>query len=91
IDAWNALPADLQKLITDASAKAEEKAWANAIDSDDKALAGLKAGGMEIVQVSEAERNRAAQLSLPVWQDWAKSHGPAAEEFLAAARKAVGR
>ncbi|MBI3965054.1 MAG: TRAP transporter substrate-binding protein DctP [Chloroflexi bacterium] len=90
--AWDALPADLQKVITDVIA--EEKLLDEARElragANDKALKFIMDNGVQRVDVAPAEIEKAKELSKKVvWANWLKRAGSVGEEAVKIAEEAV--
>jgi TRAP-type C4-dicarboxylate transport system substrate-binding protein len=69
---WNALPKDLQQIITDVSMKYEEitaKAWEDSDISGRKFALGL---GHEFIELSDAESAKFKEAVQPVFDEYIK-------------------
>lgn len=72
---WDQLTADERKILTDAAVEARAYQRAVSRDMDNKALASLKAQGMQVTEVSEAERRNIIEKLKPVSEKLAKDIG----------------
>jgi len=91
--AWDALPADLQKVVKDSfkEVRFEDKTWEDAISWDNKAKKRVQELGMTAVDVPKAEIEKARKLSRPSWDIWLKRTGPDGKKAMEIALKALGR
>ncbi|MBI3965842.1 MAG: TRAP transporter substrate-binding protein DctP [Chloroflexi bacterium] len=83
--AYDALPADLQKVLTDVMAqeKYQEKVWEPHKQANADALKAINEAGVQNVQVDAAELAKAKDIAKKtVWQNWLKRAGPSGEEAL---------
>jgi len=58
---WDKLPADVQKLLSDVAVELEPQVLRYFADADAKAIEQLKAKGMQVVEMSAADRKRLAE------------------------------
>jgi tripartite ATP-independent transporter DctP family solute receptor len=72
---WDQLTADERKILTDAAVEARAYQRAVSRDMDNKALASLKAQGMQVTEVSDAERRNIIEKLKPVSEKLAKDIG----------------
>jgi TRAP-type C4-dicarboxylate transport system substrate-binding protein len=82
---WDKLPADVQKLLSDVAVELEPQVLRYFADADAKAIDQLKAKGMQIVEVSAADKKRLSEARMLYWEDIvAKSptHGPRLKAML---------
>ncbi len=91
--AWDALPPDLQKAFDEAlkESRFEEKEWEDAISWDLRARTRIQELGMTVVDIPQAEIEKARQNSKPVWQMWLKRTGADGKKAMEEASKALGR
>jgi TRAP-type C4-dicarboxylate transport system substrate-binding protein len=89
--AFNKLPEDLQDLVIKTTNDLNATVWQDAFGNIDEDLQKLKDNGMTLVQVSDAERAKAAQLTQPVYEDFLKTAGPDALKWLNIALAAAGK
>ncbi len=88
---YDELPSDLQKIVVEAATNWNDWVWQEdywTTDNDIKTLAGL---GMTVVEVSDAEKAKAAEILAPVYDEWLKKTGPEGLKWLNAAFVAQGR
>lgn len=67
---WNGLPADLRKIIQDTAVEVARAHRARSEAETQKALAGLKASGVETHVQTPEERKAWIEATLPVWQQF---------------------
>ena len=92
LDSFQALPEDLQKIILDEAAKAEEETWELAPEVLVKEEAAvLKAGLKMFIEPNPGEQEKLNNLSRQVWEGWLKAAGPKGKEVLDAALEGVGK
>lgn len=80
--AFKALPADLQKVITDAAARAETRGWALATTSADETSAVLKSRGMNVEPGSPALVSGLREVGAKLTDEWLKRAGADGEAAL---------
>lgn len=85
--AFKALTPALQKVVTDAAARAETRGWQMATTSADDSAAILKAKGMLIDPGSPALVNGLREVGAKLTEEWVKRAGPDGEQALKALRK----
>jgi TRAP-type C4-dicarboxylate transport system substrate-binding protein len=66
---WDKLPADVQKLLSEVAVELEPQVLRYFADADAKAIEQLKAKGMQIVEVSAADRKRLSEARMLYWED----------------------
>jgi len=81
-DAFAKLPADLQKLLVEKSQEWAPKYRKVSEDGDKAARANLVANGVQLVDPSPAEMQRARDTMRPIWNEWVQKNGPVAKELL---------
>ena len=91
--ALNALPQDLQKVVLDSvkESRFEDKEWEDAKAFDAKAKTRCAELGMTVVDVPQAEIEKARKMVKPAWDAWLKRTGPEGARALDLALKALGR
>jgi len=73
LDAWNALPAQYQKLIEDSIPEIYETLKAGYRAADEKNIPMLKTSGLERIHYSEKQLTELRKLAAgPVWEQWVK-------------------
>jgi TRAP-type C4-dicarboxylate transport system substrate-binding protein len=90
--AWDALSADLQKIVLDviAEEKLQDKVWELHKTANADALRFIQQQGVEVVEVPQAEKDKAKEIARQtVWQNWLKRAGAVGEEALRIAEQAI--
>lgn len=85
--AFKALSPALQKVVTDASARAETRGWALAATSADETAATLKSRGMLVEPGSAALVTGLREAGVKLTEEWVKRAGPEGEQALKALTK----
>jgi TRAP-type transport system periplasmic protein len=85
---WDRLSADEQKIITEAANEAKLFERKTIRDFDAKALEELKAKGMQVTTLPEAELAKLRTMTEPVWVKFKKEFGEASAETM---MKALGK
>lgn len=75
-DAFNRLPADVQKTVRQVGREASDFVWARVNKDIEDYGARLKKGGMEFLPVSPEDRKVMIRKAKAVWVDWIKRAGP---------------
>lgn len=91
LDDWNALPKDIQEIVTEESEKTNESMLTEATTANEELIKFLLDHGQQLVETPPAVSEEWAKLCEPVWESWADRGGPVAQELLEAYRAAVGR
>ena len=91
--ALNALPKDLQQVVLDSikESRFEDQEWENAKAFDARAKKRCAELGMTVVEVPQAEIDKARNMIKPAWDGWLKRTGPEGKRALELALKALGR
>ena len=91
--AWDALAPDLQKVVLDAlkAVRFEDKEWEDAMAWDERARKRAQELGMTVVDPPKEEIEKARARAREAWSSWAKRTGPAGQQALDLAQKALGR
>lgn len=89
MNAWNKLPDNLKKVLTEAGQEMETKQENRAISSDQGALAELTKHGVKVREVSSTFRQQCIKLSEPIWANWVKRAGPEGQTLINEVRKAT--
>lgn len=91
--ALNALPKDLQQVVLDSikESRFEDKEWEDAKAFDARAKKRCAELGMTVVEVPQAEIDKARSMIKPAWDGWLKRTGPEGKRALELALKALGR
>ena len=89
----NALPKDLQQVVLDSikESRFEDKEWEDAKAWDARAKKRCAELGMTVVDVPQAEIDKARNMIKPAWDGWLKRTGPEGKRALELALKALGR
>ncbi len=92
-NALNSLPPDLQKVVLDSvkESRFEDREWEAAKSFDAKAKQRCAELGMTVIDVPEAEIQKARSMMKPAWDAWLKRTGPEGKRALELALKALGR
>jgi TRAP-type C4-dicarboxylate transport system substrate-binding protein len=85
--AFKSLSPALQKVVMNASARAETRGWAMAATSGDETAAILKSKGMLVEPGSPALVNGLREIGAKLTDEWVKRAGPEGEQALKALRK----
>jgi TRAP-type transport system periplasmic protein len=76
IDKWNSLPPDIQKAIMDISGYKGAAAMANHFTDSEgdliKQVTASARGNLEIINLSQAERDKMTKILTPQWDKWSK-------------------
>jgi len=91
--ALNSLPQDLQQVVLDSikESRFEDKEWEDAKAFDAKAKKRCAELGLTVVDVPQAEIEKARKMVKPAWDAWLKRSGPEGKRALDLALKALGR
>ena len=84
---YQQLPADLQKLLVDASKEAQDWGLEIALKGTDECLAKLKEGGMEIYYLPEQEKKRWAEATKGVTTRYLERTGEKGKALMEAVEK----
>ena len=85
--AFKSLAPALQKVVLDASARAETRGWAMAATSADESAAILKSRGMLVEPGSPALVNGLREVGVKLTEEWVKRAGPEGEQALKALKR----
>jgi len=90
-DAWEALPAEYQLIVTEEADRFA--AWGNlqAVVQEAEAWAMLTGKGMTKITPSPQLFEDMAKVATPIWDAWAQEKGGVAAEALAEVREVLGR
>ena len=90
--ALNALPQDLQKVVLDSikESRFEDKEWEDAKAWDARAKKRCAELGMTVVEVAQAEIDKARKMVKPAWDDWLKRSGAEGKRALELATEGPG-
>ena len=91
LDAWNKLPENIRKTVTEIAVKMEDEMWKLAGETDAKSLATLKEKGMTVSTVSKEFRAELDALGVKLRAEWAKKVGDDAKAILDEYYKATGK
>jgi TRAP-type C4-dicarboxylate transport system substrate-binding protein len=91
LDAWNKLPASIQKTVLDIANQMEDEMWDLAGDMDRKSRAKLKENGMEVSIVDQAFRSELNEVGNQLRSKWAKKAGTDAQNILKDYYRITGR
>jgi len=91
IDAWNKLPADIQKKVVEIATQMEDEMWNLAGDMDRKSRATLLGNGMVVDPVSVDFRSELNEIGNDLRSTWAKKAGKDAQKILKQYYKITGR
>lgn len=90
--AFDELPKDYQDILLAAADKWAPWIWDNEFWASDDDIATLEATGLiEIVEVSEEEKQKAAAMVSPVYDDWLEHAGPDGLKWLNICLAAIGK
>ena len=81
-EAFNALPADLQKLVLDKSEEWAPRYYSESEATDQKARQNMQNNGVTLVDPSAEDVKMAKRVLRPIWDSWADKNGAVAEELL---------
>lgn len=88
---YEALSPENQKALSDIAAATGNWVEENFLDEDNAALAKFRErSDFKVVEPSEADFDRAVEVSKPLWDEWLKEHGEDGQEVFEAVRAAVG-
>ena len=85
--AFKSLAPALQKVVLDASARAETRGWAMAATSADESAAILKSRGMLVEPGSPALVSGLREVGVKLTEEWVKRAGPEGEQALKALKR----
>ncbi len=91
LDAWNKLPADIQKTVLEIANEMEDEMWNLAGDMDRKSRAKLKENGMEVSTVNQSFRSELNTIGDQLRGAWAKKAGADAQNILNEYYRITGR
>lgn len=85
--AFDGLPAEVQKAVTDAAATAETRGWELAVEKTKSYMDTLKANGMSVVEPSEELKKGLAEIGAKLTEDWLAKAGDEGKAVLDAYNK----
>ena len=91
LDAWNKLPADIQKIVLEIAADMEDEMWNLAGDMDRKSRATLQENGMTVSTVNKAFRSELDAVGGKLRGEWAQKAGADAQAILQEYDRITGR
>jgi TRAP-type C4-dicarboxylate transport system substrate-binding protein len=91
LDAWNQLPAEMQRKVLEIAAQMEDEMWNLAGDMDRKSREALSANGMQVSQVSSGFRAELDEIGEELRAEWAKKAGTDAQGILDEYARLTGR
>ena len=71
MDAWEALPPDLQAILEVAVRELSEEKFARNFIAEREALEKMLAAGNEVIVLPEAEVEKFREVAVPIWEKWA--------------------
>lgn len=71
MDAWEALPPDLQAILVVAVREFSEEKFARNLVAQGEALEKMLAVGNEVIVLPEAEVEKFREVAMPIWEKWA--------------------
>ena len=80
-----------QEAIRKLAAKYQQSWWNLAIESEGKSAEIIREQDITVYEPSDADMMKLGELASPVWEDWANTKGPEAEQILKKIRSVVGR
>jgi TRAP-type C4-dicarboxylate transport system substrate-binding protein len=80
--AFNALPADMQKLVVDKSQEWAPRYYRESEATDQSARQNMQKNGVTLVDPKPEDVKRARELLHPMWNAWADKNGSVAKELL---------
>lgn len=89
--AWRRLKPETQKAIEDVARKLEPEFWNVSRAEDDRNIKLLTERGMKVTQPSPGLKAQIAKIGAGMWEEYAKSAGPAAGNVLQAYRKETNK
>lgn len=81
-EAFNELPADVQKIVREVGREASEFVWGRVNKDIEDFKAKLQQTGMEFVAVPSADRRAMLKKAAAVWAEWVKRAGPDGKEMV---------
>jgi TRAP-type C4-dicarboxylate transport system substrate-binding protein len=91
LNAFNKLPDNLKKILTDAGYEMGPKQEDRAMSADKTALAELTKNGIKVGEMSPAFRQECVKVAESIWASWAKSVGGDAQTLINEVRKGAGK
>jgi TRAP-type transport system periplasmic protein len=91
LDAWNRLKPDQREAIERIARELEPKFWQVSRDEDEEKLGILKKNGMQIIEPSAELRADLLKVARPMWDEFARTAGPRAQEIVTKYRHATGQ
>ena len=91
LDAWNKLPADIQKIVLEIAEDMEDEMWNLAGDMDRKSRATLQENGMTVSTVNKAFRSELDAVGGKLRGEWAQKAGADAQAILQEYDRITGR
>jgi TRAP-type transport system periplasmic protein len=85
-DAFNALPADVRKALTDAAARAEERGWRLSEELNETYKKTLAEKGIKVLPPTDAMKAEMKQIGETMAAEWAKKAGADGDAVLKAFR-----
>ena len=70
MDTWNSLSPECQQLMIDAGRDMQQYALSTLDEQTQEAIESSKAFGMDVSNMSEAERTKWKELTVPLWDEW---------------------
>jgi TRAP-type transport system periplasmic protein len=87
---FDALPADLKKILLDTGREMQGQTVFGAKVEEMEAEVGLKASKMKVTQPTQAEINKAREITRPTIDEWLKLAGPNGKQILGIASNYAG-
>lgn len=85
------LSSDNSKTLFDVAAKYQVRWNQEIVDLEKKSRVNMANKGKKMIQATEKDRARAAEMIKPYWPEWAKSVGPTAVEALQKVRETLNK
>jgi TRAP-type C4-dicarboxylate transport system substrate-binding protein len=89
LNAFSALPPEIQKIVVEEGAKSEERSWKFQFESIDRAFAEMKERGMTIIKPTQEEIEVGAKIYRSYVEAWAKKQTPETNAALERVRRAI--
>jgi TRAP-type transport system periplasmic protein len=80
--AWAGLSDQQRTVILDTAQEMDASQLKKSLESDTQATEKIMQGGIEIHEMSPDFQKACAKIAEPIWKDWAKKVGPAADDIL---------
>ena len=91
IDAWNKLPKNIRRIVTEIAVQMEDEMWNLAGDMDRTSTRTLKEKGLKVLEVNSKFRVELDEVGVKLRKQWLKKAGAEAQSIMKQYRQITGR